>query len=83
MYLKFTSALSQKQGTIAKLLNLSYAKLVLSEPDIWGQENENWQQFDRDVFDALDTIGKCVFLTWEDDHLVGMGSYDPRQKPKL
>jgi GNAT superfamily N-acetyltransferase len=83
MNLKFSSALGQKQGTIANLLKQSYAELISSEPYLWGQEKKNWEQFDRDVFEYLDTIGASVFLSWKDDHLVGLGSYDPRQKPEL
>ena len=83
MILRFTSTLDQKPGTIADLLKLSYARLISTEPGVWKQEEENWEQFDRDVFECPATIGTCVFLSWWGDQLVGLGSYDPRQRPEL
>ena len=83
MTLRFTSPLEHKPGIIANLLKESYAELVSSDFETWGPEQQNWGQFDQDVFAFPDTIGECVFLSWSGDQLVGFGSYDPRQKPEL
>lgn len=83
MILRFTSPSTQRPGTIANLLKQSYADLVSSEPMIWKQEEENWEQFDRDVFECPNAIGACVFLSWLGEQLVGLGSYDPRQGPEI
>ena len=65
------------------MLKQSYADLLESDQEHWGPEVPKWEQFDREVFQHPDTIGSCVFLSWSDKHLVGFGSYDPRQKPKI
>lgn len=83
MKLKFTSPHDQQPGLIASILKQSYADLLESDEEHWGPEVPKWEQFDLEVFQHPDTIGSCVFLSWSDDHLVGFGSYDPRQKPKF
>lgn len=83
MILRFTSPLDQRPGIVAELLKLSYAELVSAEPEIWKQEEEGWEEFDREVFEEPNTIGACVFLSWFGDQLVGFGSYDPREGPEL
>jgi len=42
-----------------------------------------WEQSDREVFEHPETVGSCVFLSWVDDQLVGLGSYNPSQKPEF
>lgn len=81
MNIKFTTALEQKPGIIADLLKCSYADIVSSVPEDWGQEKANWEEFDREVFLFPDSVGACAFLTWWDGRLVGFGSCDPRQRP--
>lgn len=71
----------QKSGLIASLLRRSYAALVEAEPERWERVVPKWEEFDREIFEHPDTIGSCVFLSWVDAELVGVGSYDPRQKP--
>jgi GNAT superfamily N-acetyltransferase len=81
MTLKFTSPFERKQGIITDLLKQSYKQLVSSDPKVWRSEVAKWEKFDNEVFQAPDTIGACVFLSWLGDQLVGFGSYDPRQQP--
>ncbi len=83
MNLRFTSPHEKKPGIITDLLKRSYAELINAEPEHWGPEERNWEQYDLDVFQNPETIGACVFLSWVGDQLVGFGSYDPRQKPEL
>lgn len=81
MNIRFTSTSDQKPGIIADLLKRSYADLVSSDPEHWQQEEAKWEEFDREVFQYPDSVGVCVFLTWIDNHIVGFGSFDPRQMP--
>ena len=83
MKLNFTSPCDQEAGVLASLLKRSYAGLVESDPEHWGPEIPKWEQFDREVFANPATIGRCVFLSWSGDQLVGLGSYDPRQRPAI
>jgi len=70
-------------GVLASMLKRVYAPIVESDPKAWDPEQAAWEEFDRDVFQNLETIGACTFLTWSGDQLVGFGSYDPRQRPRL
>jgi GNAT superfamily N-acetyltransferase len=83
MILRFTSPYVLRPGAVAKLLKLSYTELVSAEPTIWKQEAENWKAFDHAVFKNFRSIGDFIFLSWFGKHLVGFGSYDPRQGPEL
>jgi GNAT superfamily N-acetyltransferase len=83
LYLKFTSPGDQKPGTLAAILKTCYADLVASDPDLWGNETDEWERFDNDVYEDPASIGDCTFLSWFDDKLIGFASYDPRQWPAL
>ena len=83
MKLEFTTLIEQKPGLIASLLKQSYLELIKSDPITWGPEQANWEQYDREVFEHPESVGKCIFLTWLNDCIVGFGSWDPRQKPQL
>jgi GNAT superfamily N-acetyltransferase len=82
MNLRFTSPYDQKPGILASMLKRCYAKLVTSDPGLWLPEQRGWDEFDSDVFENPRTIGACVFLSWFGNQVVGIGSYDPRQKPE-
>ena len=81
MNLRFTSPFEREPGTIASLLNQSYAELVEAEPENWQPEIENWEQSDRGVFENPKTVGACVFLSWAEAILVGFMCFDPRPRP--
>ncbi|MFP3898305.1 MAG: N-acetyltransferase family protein [Dehalococcoidia bacterium] len=81
--LRFTSTLGQHGGLIASMLKRSYAELIRADPEHWGREVPEWEQFDHEVFEHPDTVDRCVFLSWSRGQLVGFASYDPRQGPKL
>lgn len=76
-YLTFNEITQHKSGIICDLLSASYAQIL----------NQNLQdqfrQFDRDVFENPDTVGACTFITTLDSELTGMASFDPRQAPEL
>jgi len=77
----FTSIAGEKEGTIARLLQKSYAALLATDP-IWQSECANWEQYDKEVFDNPETVGSCIFLTRLDGDIVGFASWDPRQCPE-
>jgi len=81
MNIRFTSPLEYKRGIIADLLKESYRELVLSNPGLWGQEEIKWNEFDSEIFEYPDSIGRCVFLTLLERQIVGFGSFDPRHRP--
>jgi GNAT superfamily N-acetyltransferase len=83
MNAEFTTPFDQKPGIIASLLGQAYADLVKSDPSLWEPEQENWEQYDREVFGQPISVGACVFLTRLDGRVVGFGSWDPRQRPYL
>ena len=47
MDLRYTSPFKREPGIIAWLLKQSYAKLLEADPELWGPEKENWEEFDR------------------------------------
>ena len=81
MNIEFKSPLDQKPGTIASLLEEAYNDLVKSYPSLWVPERSNWEQYDHAVFTQPSSVGACIFFTWLDGHIVGFGSWDPRQRP--
>lgn len=81
--LAFTPLCRHPKGTLASLLVRSYAEIVAAEPQYWGAERQNWEQFDREAFGSPDTVGACVFVTCLEREPIGLGSYDPRQAPEL
>lgn len=83
MHLQYQSPLDQAPGTIAKILDASYAELVAEQPEIWGPELEGWKQYDREIYDNPETIGACAFVSVLGKEVVGFGSWDPRQAPRL
>lgn len=81
--LKFTPPQTQKPGTISAILKICYAELVSSDPALWGDEEEGWERFDKDVYEDPDSIGDCTFMSWLADNIIGFASFDPRQWPAL
>jgi GNAT superfamily N-acetyltransferase len=81
MKLRFTSPLEYEPGIIADLLKKTYRELVLSNPELWRQEETKWNEFDKEIFEHPDSSGNCVFLSLLEKRIVGFGSYDPRGRP--
>jgi GNAT superfamily N-acetyltransferase len=79
--LKYTSPFEREPGIISGLLHQSYAELVRAQPEPWEPEKENWEEFDRSVFENPETVGACTFLTWFGKDIVGFFSFDPRPAP--
>jgi GNAT superfamily N-acetyltransferase len=83
MNVEFTTPLDQERGTIVSLLKRSYADVAKSDPSLWETEQMIWERYDHDVFGQPQTVGACIFLTRLDGHIVGFGSWDPRQRPRF
>ena len=77
MGLIFTQSSEYKSGSIYRLLSICYAGILDDEL------NEQFRQFDREVFENVETVGACTFITTLNSDIIGMASYDPRQAPKL
>ncbi len=77
----FTPITGEKQGTIACILQRSYAELLATEP-FWQSECAGWDQYDKDVFTYPLTIGASLFLTRVDGHIIGFASWDRRRQPE-
>lgn len=76
MNLIFNEVAKYEPGIICDLLFASYAEIL----DEYLQEQ--FRQFDRDVFENLGTVGACTFITTLGREIIGMASYDPRQAPE-
>lgn len=77
MNLTFNEIAKYEPGIIRDLLFASYAEIL--DQDL----QEQFRQFDREVFENPDTVGACTFITTIDSDIIGMASYDPRQAPKM
>lgn len=79
----FKTLSSLDLGQIYEMLKDSYQDLI-EKYDSKNKEKylESWKQADKDVFDNPNTIGKCIFVTYADNELVGFASWDPRHFPE-
>jgi GNAT superfamily N-acetyltransferase len=75
--LAFKPVADCRVGTFSRLLVQSYAAL-LSEPQ-WEAEQDKFVQFDREVFENPETVGRCVFATLLENRVIGFASLDPRK----
>lgn len=82
MELIFNPISKYSSGIIYEIINQSYADLLEADLEYWLPEREKWKQLDKEVFDNPETIGKCFFITSYYEEIVGMVSYDPRQRPE-
>lgn len=74
--MEFTSPTEHPSGTVFDLLRRAWAPL-------WNPKlEENIRRFDTEVAEQPDTVGACTFVTCLHSQPVGMGSYDPRQRPE-
>lgn len=75
--LKFEPVTKCEKGIVFSLLSQSWAEL-------WDDElSEKIKRFCKEVFENLDTVGACVFISTLNGKPVGMASWDPRQKPEI
>ncbi|MDX9971402.1 MAG: GNAT family N-acetyltransferase [FCB group bacterium] len=76
-----TSISGERRGLVARLLRESYAELLASN-SLWKSEIDNWETYDRDVFNCPETVGFSLFLTRLDGCIAGFASWDLRQRPE-
>ncbi len=69
------------RGLLVELLVDSYRRLF-EQNSCWADLPRSFQQFDAEVFQNIETLGRCVFLTRLDEQFIGFSSFDPRQAPK-
>jgi GNAT superfamily N-acetyltransferase len=79
--LRFTGIDRAGEGVLVSLLRQAYASLLLTDGSRWPREGKAWGAFDHVAFTSAE-VGRCVFLTWHGDSLVGFGSFDPRGAPR-
>jgi GNAT superfamily N-acetyltransferase len=73
----FNEVAKYESGIIRDLLFTCYEQIL----DDGLQEQ--FRQFDRNVFENLGTVGACSFITTLGRQIIGMASYDPRKSPEL
>ncbi|ACB75145.1 GNAT family N-acetyltransferase [Opitutus terrae] len=78
--LRFTEIVHAPEGSLASLLRLAYGPLITRNSSRWAPELAAWADFDRVAFRTPE-VGRCVFLSWQHETLVGFGSFDPRAAP--
>lgn len=78
--LQFRSPSEFPRGTIAQLLRRSYAAIEQLSPSAWEHESKVFDDFDTEVYDE-ELVRNCTFITTVDGVPVGLGSFDPRQRP--
>jgi len=81
MPLQFLSIDNFERGIVSSLLRRSYAALVVASDPLWRDEPAKFDAYDDEVFLNPATVGSCIFLTESDGVVVGLGSWDPRQRP--
>lgn len=74
--LEYLAIDSFKKGTVSKLLCQSFESLM--NPEFEGK----LKRYDKEIFENIETVGACIFLTQYKNELIGMASWDPRQFPK-
>jgi GNAT superfamily N-acetyltransferase len=79
--LRFTGVDRASEGILAALLRQAYASLLPTDGGRWQRQSKTWDAFDHAAFASAD-VGRCVFLTWHGDSIVGFGSFDPRSAPR-
>jgi GNAT superfamily N-acetyltransferase len=79
--LEFTPFAAHPPGTLCSLLSRSYEGYFAFDPDARDEWHEDWRGFDQFVFENLDTVGKCGFVSVLNGTAVGFSSWDPRGFP--
>lgn len=80
--LTFESVDCHGPGIVERLLAESYAALSDEFKDLLPSHFD-WYRADREVFENPRTIGACTFITCLGGKPIGLGSFDPRQRPEL
>jgi len=70
-------------GTVERLLNESYAGIQPAvPPKDWKKLIQHFSDFEQEV--ALHPeVARCTFISVDNGIAIGLGAYDPRQRPTL
>ena len=79
--LTFEPLCQYQPGILERLLTESYAALDVGQ-NRRAAFQARWRQADRDSFDHLETIGRCVFVTCLNGRPIGFACFDPREAPE-
>ena len=74
--LTYLSIDSFEKGIVFEFLAQSFEPLM--NPELEAK----LRRYDDEVFENRQTVGASLFLTQDEDELVGLASWDPRQFPK-
>lgn len=79
--LHFKSLIEHKEGTVFDLLNRSYAGLGKIKPEYIREWENDWKEYDNEIFHNPNTVGAYGFVSYLDNEVVGFASWDPRKYP--
>ena len=74
---EFSKVTEYKAGIVFSLLRRSFAEIID------GVLEEKMREFDGAVFENIETVGACAFVTILNGEAVGMVSWDSREGPEL
>jgi GNAT superfamily N-acetyltransferase len=77
----FTPFAEHEPGLILSLLSRSYAPYLALDPQAAQAWPGDWATYDREVYQRLDTVGACGFVTCLEGEPIGFASWDPRGRP--
>lgn len=84
MKLAFVPFARRSPGLIAQLLQSSYAHLIEELPNQKAEELVRaWHEYDADVYAEPDTVGACGFFSLLNGEVVGLGSWNPIDWPRV
>ena len=66
-----------ERGTLYNLLLNAYS----AHERLVGKDKASWKKFDSFIYDNLELMEDCGFVTLEDEKPVGFISWDPRKVP--
>ena len=79
--IEFKSPLDFPQGTISKLLRECYAAVKEDGNIDWEKFAKVFDDFDSEVYTNI-YVARCTFISVIMGKPIGLGSFDPRQKPE-
>ena len=75
--LEFSEVTEYQPGILFSLLSRSWAEIMNDELE------KKMRVFDREVFENVETVGACAFVTSLNGEAIGMASWDTREGPEL
>lgn len=79
---RFTPITAHSPGIIRHLLIRSYENTLESSGGGSLPASAKWPAFDAGLFDCMDTLGNCAFITCAGDQVIGFASWEVRCVPR-